>query len=72
MNNCMKQHQTYHIDHDVALLAFDLFASTIAAWINSDPLFFRALHALAVDIRQPLPPASGSATTSPMSASHRF
>ena len=38
MNNGMQQ-QAYHIDHDVAFLAFDLFARIIAVWINAGPPF---------------------------------
>ena len=38
MNNGMQQ-QTYHIDQDVSLLAFDLLACIIAVWINAGPPF---------------------------------
>jgi hypothetical protein len=41
MNNGMQQ-QAYHIDHDVALIAFDLFARIKAVWINAGPLFKRS------------------------------
>src|ERR1039458_4596960 len=43
------QQQTYRIDEDMPLFAFDLLASVIPIGIDAGPPFFSALYALAVD-----------------------
>ena len=42
--NINMQKQAYRIDQNVPLLAFDLLARVIAAWIDTGPLFPRSLR----------------------------
>src|ERR1035441_4310751 len=43
------QQQSYRIDKDLPLLAFDLLARIVAVRIDPGPPFFSALYTLAVD-----------------------
>jgi len=54
------QQQTYRIDQDMPLLAFDLLAGIIAGWINRGPPF-SALFTLWLSITQAVGLASRSA-----------